>query len=182
MRAVIAVKTTCSLTTPAVLLAQTQPGEGGKSKKSTTHSISSNRLPLSKSCLHFLCFPSHFKLRFLLILLFRRSLLQTNFFEYLPLNRFAGNNQPRDLWSCSRAAFHLLSPIAKLEYPSAGEAENPTEGAGNAHPISPNQSVMPPRRSHKKSRAGCRRCKNRKIKVRSATACYGCYHQPWRLS
>jgi hypothetical protein len=26
-------------------------------------------------------------------------------------------------------------------------------------------SIMPPRRSHKKSRAGCRRCKNRKIKV-----------------
>ena len=25
--------------------------------------------------------------------------------------------------------------------------------------------IMPPRRSHKKSRAGCRRCKNRKIKV-----------------
>ena len=36
------------------------------------------------------------------------------------------------------------------------------------------QFVMPPRRSHKKSRAGCRRCKNRKIKVRFLLKIAGC--------
>lgn len=34
-------------------------------------------------------------------------------------------------------------------------------------PSSDEQNIMPPRRSHKKSKAGCQRCKQRKIKVPS---------------
>lgn len=57
---------------------------------------------------------------------------------------------PRPAWRCHQCVAHLESSLHALC--------NLTSESGTL--------LMPPRRSHKKSRAGCRRCKNRKIKVR----------------
>jgi hypothetical protein len=59
----------------------------------------------------------------------------------------------------------LAAPIPSRPIPAKFRLEPLSRACRSARHRRANATNMPPRRSHKKSRAGCRRCKARKIKV-----------------